>query len=512
MLLERLGRTAALLLVLGTATGAPAATLRISPSGTDAGTACASSAPCKTFGYAISQASVGDTISAAAGTYVENLTISKNLTLKGENMGSTILDGNAADRVLYVQFNTTVSLSELTIQNGATTGDGGAGIFNNGALTLDHVMVSNNHAAGGMTVYDSGGGITNNGTLTLTSSFVSNNSAENWGGALYNKPGTTATIIDTTIANNQAAEAGGGVYNAADLTFTHVEIDANISSNLGGGVQNAGASCDLTDVSFAGNTAVNGGGLYNIQSDVALTRAIFSGNTCSGAGGAMWNDESTTALKDVTFIGNLGTNGGGAIFNQNTSNLTLSNVTFDGNATNVFGGAILTQESVVDLTNVTFSNNHARMFYGGGLSVFAGSTVNLMNVTFSGNSASAGAALHTGGSPATVNLTNTIVANSSSGGNCSGTFVSLGHNLDSDNTCGFSVALKDQIGVDPLLSQLADNGGFTRTMALAKKSPAIDKGADNGCPSKDQRGKSRPIDGDKMGAATCDIGAFEYKP
>jgi hypothetical protein len=55
-------------------------------------------------------------------------------------------------------------------------------------------------------------------------------------------------------------------------------------------------------------------------------------------------------------------------------------------------------------------------------------------------------------------------------------------------------------------------GVTTPTMALGEGSPAIDAGASVGCPATDQRGVGRPIDGDKDGTATCDIGAFEFQP
>jgi hypothetical protein len=59
------------------------------------------------------------------------------------------------------------------------------------------------------------------------------------------------------------------------------------------------------------------------------------------------------------------------------------------------------------------------------------------------------------------------------------------------------------LNVNPLLGPLANNGGFTKTMALKNGSPAIDAGNDANCPAKDQRGVTRPQ------RAHCDMGAYE---
>ncbi|MGF1472086.1 MAG: choice-of-anchor Q domain-containing protein [Rubrobacteraceae bacterium] len=66
---------------------------------------------------------------------------------------------------------------------------------------------------------------------------------------------------------------------------------------------------------------------------------------------------------------------------------------------------------------------------------------------------------------------------------------------------------------DPSLDDLDDNGGPTQTHALLQDSPALDRVAEDVCPSPntDQRGASRPQDGDENGTSRCDSGSFELE-
>ncbi|HVM95695.1 MAG TPA: hypothetical protein VMT89_04870, partial [Candidatus Acidoferrales bacterium] len=71
---------------LGFAASSVAATVRqVSTAGTDSGD-CSSSA-CLTISYAVGQAVAGDTVSVGAGTYTENVTITKSLTMQGAQAG-----------------------------------------------------------------------------------------------------------------------------------------------------------------------------------------------------------------------------------------------------------------------------------------------------------------------------------------------------------------------------------------------------------------------------------------
>jgi CSLREA domain-containing protein len=205
---------------------------------------------------------------------------------------------------------------------------------------------------------------------------------------------------------------------------------------------------------------------------------------------------------------------GGGILNESSNTLTVRNSTLSGNNANEGfasgGGGIWNNGGTVTVSNSTLSGNSARAA-GGGIHNNSPGTLTVRNSTLWGNSATedfgTGGSISSNGGSAT--LKNTIVANSPSGGNCSGTVTNGGYNLDSDGSCGFGTTNHSLSGttdnpLNPQLGSLANNGGPTLTHALLAGSPAIDKGNSFGATT-DQRGVARP-----QGAAP-DIGAFELE-
>ena len=125
------------------------------------------------------------------------------------------------------------SISGATITGGSTTtyplGDGGAGLFNEGTLTLTGCTISGNTSGtSSFTGYPSGGpggGVYSSGTLTLTDCTVSGNSSGGFEGGGLAIRGGTAKLTDCTVANNSLA----GITTTASSTLSL--IGCTLASN-----------------------------------------------------------------------------------------------------------------------------------------------------------------------------------------------------------------------------------------------------------------------------------------
>jgi hypothetical protein len=84
-----------------------------------------------------------------------------------------------------------------------------------------------------------------------------------------------------------------------------------------------------------------------------------------------------------------------------------------------------------------------------------------------------------------------------------------GYNLFGDSNGGSGFAPTDILNVDPMIGDLQDNGGPTKTYALLPGSPAINAGDPNPAdpPEWDQRGPGFP----RIVNGRLDIGAFEVQ-
>jgi len=262
---------------------------------------------------------------------------------------------------------------------------------------------------------------------------------------------TIPTTISHLMIRNGASEYGGGVGNISQLILDDVIIEDNAVTSQGGGIYNDG--------------------------DLTMLNSIVRNNSSSNVAAGMIN-HNTAVIRNSTFTGNTVTsnNYGGAIHNNADATMELTNVTISGNEAYSSGG--LSNSGTADLVNVTIANNT-----GDGIGYFsAGSVVN------------------------------SILSNNTDE-NCGVvmTAFSLGSNLDSDASCGFSGS-GDLQDTPAMLQPLGYVNSMIPTHSPLVDSPVVDSGDPAHCPDTDARGVTRPLDGDGTGGAACDRGAHEYDP
>lgn len=290
---------------------------------------------------AINEASKNDTIRLYFGTIYENLTINKDLKILGSGKISTIINGQSLGSCIIISSGVTCTLSMFSIRNGVSPR--GAGIKNQGNLTINNCEISNNTAYDKNYMYVYGGGIYNQGVLTITNSVLHNNTvskgqdyAGGYGGAIYNSG--TLNMEKTTLDSNFARVTGNSTY-----------------LSCGGGISNDEngivilKTCTFTDNS-AGYSLVNdrgyGGAIFN-RGKLDITGCNFEGNSADpssegngpshlfgGKGGAIFNDmKGVVNITNTTFKGNHSLNGG-AFYTVADSTNSIKNCTFEDNYVN----------------------------------------------------------------------------------------------------------------------------------------------------------------------------------
>ncbi|HUF54112.1 MAG TPA: choice-of-anchor Q domain-containing protein [Dehalococcoidia bacterium] len=398
----------------------------------------------------------------------------------------------------------TMTLNNTTVSNNNANQHGG-GIFNTGTLQLNNSTVSFNGAG------QRGGGIWNEDELTLNNTDVNGNTAANYGGGIFAEaPGTVTITNGSSLSSNLASVNGGGILSESVLVVQNSSVNGNTAANYGGGI-NAGGPVTITNSTIIGNTAVTGGG-GGIQAQISsltIANSTLTGNSAGTDGGAIRNVSlNATTISGSTLSGNNAGAQGGAIYSDEPgSTVSIVSSTLSGNTANS-GGAIRANFSGLSLGNSTVTGNTA--VFGGGIYNGEESSTGLINVTITDNTAttSGGGVYSPADAPGDVVMRNTIIADQQAGADCSGsTFISMGHNLDSDNTCNLNQGSDIPTG-NANLGPLANNGGATQTHALLLSSDAIDAGNDAVCAADpifnvDQRGAPRPQ------GPQCDIGAFE---
>jgi len=489
----------------------------------------------------------------------------------------TIIDGGNSRRgVAIIAYNSTASLTMegFTIQNGlaqgTSSGDdfytfafGGGMWAQNSAVTLRDVIFRNNRAQGGNT---SGqyGGAGSGGGLAIQST----------------KNGVVSVLERVVFENNRAVggsgvrrgglAVGGGLYTyQAAINGTDIQITNNLAqagSSSGSGVDNIlGLRAD----------AIGGGASFQIGSTITLERLTVSDNSAIGGnagtgsgsvgggayGGALHAERSQLTLRDVVMNnntargGNSATGGlafGGGLMTDATyanldrvsvmHNAAISGGSLTGGSAGApgGGGAYITTFTgtgySAQVVNSIFADNRVEVGTpgsdagGGGAGlVIQGMTVDVIHGTFvsnyfvggliSGQAILVQGTQGSGGTPATANIKNVIIADhkNTATSNTSALTVAANStarltrgifsgNTNDTNINGRPFAPGTITGLETMLSvadvRFVAPGAPYWDYHLGAGSPAIDQGVDQGV-GFDIDGQLRPING------TVDIGADE---
>lgn len=306
----------------------------------------------------------------------------------------------------------------------------------------------------------------------------------------------TVRLEYLTVQDGRHGMAGAGIYNMGTLELwdCHVQynrVDATSRDdgphyNSGAGVLNAGV-LNVFYGSFVGNEArysnyegevpaegaaiMNAGSLY--VRETLFQANVAHGGENSGWGGAIHNSGSADIARSL-FTRQESDGDGTALYNRGS--MVISDSTISGNKSG--RPAIFNQQnSALKLRHVTLVDNDEGVRNEGDLRV--------RNSLIAGNG----------------------VENCYS--SMGSTYQASGLLLSQDySNCAADIIVDDSLLFTQVLYPLADNNSTLQTHALRRGSPAVDAGVGT-CSSQDQRGSSRPRDGDGDGVAVCDLGAYE---
>jgi hypothetical protein len=222
--------------------------------------------------------------------------VTEALAVQGPGASQITVSGNDAHRVFYIKpaSGDDVSISGLTISNGAVGIYSGAGIYSVYAdFTLADALVTGNETTG----TDGGGISAYGGSLTIESSTISGNIAGGGrGGGVYTgaTSGAATTIRNSTISGNTAQAAtygGGGAYldYSSPALIENSTIYDNHADNSGGGLFHFGA--------YDG-----GAGLTVSASTITHNSAGYSGGGIAGAGNTFAGHDITRPIVTNTIV------------------------------------------------------------------------------------------------------------------------------------------------------------------------------------------------------------------
>jgi CSLREA domain-containing protein len=200
-----------------------------------------------------------DTVVVPAGTYVLSLTgagedsaatgdldLLEDVTIIGDPLGGTVIDGNLSDRLVHLN-GATVVLIDLTMTRGRTIGDW----------------------------FGAGGILVESGTLTATGCVLSSCDCDAHGGGLFS---LGVVILERCAIIGNTGAHGGGIYHAGDDLFVeNSTVSGNTATtNFAGGISVDGLAMAATirSSTITGNSGVEADGMA-LRTSLTVANTIF---------------------------------------------------------------------------------------------------------------------------------------------------------------------------------------------------------------------------------------------
>gem|GEM_PF-5578869 len=295
----------------------------------------------------VDSASDGATIYVPEGLYRENVLINKNLTVLGDGIDRTCVDGNGNGPVFTIvpnrMGNVQIKFRGMTIRNGRAS-------------------------------YGAGVNCTSNTSISVYNCKITENNASSRGGAIALDVYTNAVISGGELTNNTAV-IGGGINSFSDsLALSDVKIAKNKAKSGGGGIYTYG-NCSIIDSKIDGNFADEGGAIVN-WGILEIGRSIIVNNYASRDSGGICNDLPTITSRSLSNGQDI--NAGTLILNPGVSIVNNTAEEFVGGVLNGVNGVLIAYGTVIE-------DNKADS--GAGIAAFGSPKTELNNVKIIGNHA-----------------------------------------------------------------------------------------------------------------------------
>lgn len=260
-------------------------------------------------------------LSANGGSALSNyadLTIDNSTFYANSGDGSVIVGGGAIRNYMgnLVIRNSTFHANQI----GGGTSRGAAIAHENGTMTIESSIFSNNFAFDGGAIH-----ITAPATATISSTLFDSNSA-NYGGAIEMSGGNgQLDVVRTTFRNNSVSGDGGAVWMlGGDLDMDTVTFDTNIAGTTGGAISCYGDNLSVINSTFNRNHAEGTGGAIYSTCNLNITNITAHDNRANMGGGGLYQAGGGFAsIQYATFANNIAPFGAG-IYNDDTLGASIT--------------------------------------------------------------------------------------------------------------------------------------------------------------------------------------------